>query len=86
MDMTQRKNHFVYMITVNFEFVQIRTSDFGNRLIQNYETIGFYISCKFYSSLIVKFRFYFLTWYRDRDIFAHFQSANSGVGKPDVIG
>jgi hypothetical protein len=41
---------------------------------------------KFFSAFIVQFGFYFLNWIRDRDIFPQFQSANSGVGKPDIVG
>jgi hypothetical protein len=45
----------------------------------------FLFSWKF-SVFIVQFGFYFLIWSRDRDIFPQFQSANSGVGKPDIVG
>jgi hypothetical protein len=48
---------------------------------------AFYLfSWKFFSAFIVQFGFYFLIWNRDRDIFPQFQSANSGVGKPDIVG
>jgi hypothetical protein len=46
----------------------------------------FYFLKNFFSAFIVQFGFYFFNWIRDRDIFPQFQSANSGVGKPDIVG
>jgi hypothetical protein len=45
-----------------------------------------FIFLEIFSAFIVEFGFYFLNWNRDRDIFPQFQSANSGVGKPDIVG
>jgi hypothetical protein len=72
---------------INFESEYIKTSRVGygcNRIFYDGAT-RFLFSWKF-SVFIVQFGFYFLIWSRDRDIFPQFQSAISGVGKPDIVG
>ena len=74
---------------LNFEseyIFRISRVGYGYSRIFYDEATCFLFSWKFFSAFIVQFGFYFLIWNRDRDIFPQFQSANSGVGKPDIVG